>query len=415
LRQFLLNANAIAGPAAGQFNIPTTDPNYNTSIANAFVVRPASALPSLTDNATSLDGTTQEINQGDLRPSLPDIVVDGVNAGANTNGLTIYSNVNTMRKLDIRNFNQGNGTGIIVDGGDNNTLADNYITANTNNSGANGAIHFYNATDANTITGNTIVGNFSDGLNIPGGADNLVTNNMSSNNGQDGFVLGGTRMTFNNNTAQNNGPAVSNACGIELNAGLTNSVIAGNVSSGNGFQGGICLIGTPSGNNTIGPNNTINSNAGAGISSPLAASVNNHFTQNIIFANGDLGIDLGTSGVTLNDSGDGDAGSNGLMNFPVIYTATISSGNVTIAGEARPGAVVEFFTSDSDSSGYGEGSTFIGSNTVGGAIPGAVDPSALQFTFIFPAGSLVVGNQITATASDSAGNTSEFSLNVTVN
>ena len=90
----------------------------------------------------------------------------------------------------------------------------------------------------------------------------------------------------------------------------------------------------------------------------------------------------------------------------------VGGGNVTVIGEARPGATVEFFKAAADPSGYGEGQTFIGSAVVSGATPGLVDPTASRFSYTFTAGSLAVGDRITATATDPDGNTSEFSLNV---
>ena len=48
---------------------------------------------------------------------------------------------------------------------------------------------------------------------------------------------------------------------------------------------------------------------------------------------------------------------------------------------------------------------------VSGATPGAVDSTARQFSFTFAAGALAVGDQLTATAIDASGNTSEFSFN----
>jgi hypothetical protein len=103
------------------------------------------------------------------------------------------------------------------------------------------------------------------------------------------------------------------------------------------------------------------------------------------------------------------------MNFPVLYNAVITGTNITITGEGRPGALVEFFISDLDSTGYGEGPTFIDSDVISGGPPGTVDPTAQQFSFTFSAGSLAVGDSITATATDNAGNTSEFAGNIIVN
>ena len=100
------------------------------------------------------------------------------------------------------------------------------------------------------------------------------------------------------------------------------------------------------------------------------------------------------------------------MNFPVLYSAVVAAGNVTITGEARPGATVQFFKAAADPSGYGEGQTLLGSAVVSGPVPGSLDSTARQFSFTFAAGVLGVGDRVTATATDAGGNTSEFSLNV---
>ena len=85
---------------------------------------------------------------------------------------------------------------------------------------------------------------------------------------------------------------------------------------------------------------------------------------------------------------------------------------MTVTGEAQPGATVEFFKAAADASGYGEGRTFIGSGVASSATAGSVDPTARQFSYTFAAGSLAVGDRLTATATDAGGNTSEFSFNV---
>lgn len=425
LRQFLLNAAAMAGPNAGQFSIPVTDPGFNTPYTNAFTILPGSALPALTDGGTSVDGATQEANRGDLRFGLPDIVIDGLLAGSNVNGLLVQSNGNTLRKLDIRRFNQGGGVGILIDGGagdgdrgDDNVLAQNYLTSNSNTTGTLGALRLTGQANRNTIIGNTLVANNSDGLEFAPGSEasfgNTISGNVLTGQGEDGAVLRGVGLTFSNNQVTVNGPVNGSACGVEV-AGLTNSTLAGNTISENGPVGGLCFMSAVSSGNTVGPNNTITLNTGPGLVIATGGSQGNRFTQNAIFANGGLGIDLGNDGVTSNDPGDGDAGVNGLLNFPVLYTATLDGlGNVVITGEARPNVVVEFFVAAPDGSGFGEGQTYLGAATVTSGVPGTQDGTAWQFTVALPAGALASGGQVTATATDLSLNTSEFAQNVVV-
>ena len=129
---------------------------------------------------------------------------------------------------------------------------------------------------------------------------------------------------------------------------------------------------------------------------------------NSIFSNGQLGIDLGVNGRTLNDLGDADAGANGLQNFPVISSAKTGS-TTTIAGKlnSQPNKTfeVEFF---SNPAGTDEGKAFIGHKSVTTNGSGNV-------TFTFKSAQKVAkGKTVTATATDPSGNTSEFSAPRTV-
>src|SRR5436305_1535572 len=66
--------------------------------------------------------------------------------------------------------------------------------------------------------------------------------------------------------------------------------------------------------------------AAASRSAPrVPAGVGNPLELNRTFFNGGLGIDLGSAGVTPNDSKDGDAGANGLQNFPTLGAPTLSA------------------------------------------------------------------------------------------
>src|SRR5262249_28261556 len=136
--------------------------------------------------------------------------------------------------------------------------------------------------------------------------------------------------------------------------------------------------------------------------------------SNAIFSNGALGIDLsffrakfGTGdGPTPNDPGDPDTGPNDFQNFPILTSVASSGGSTTISGtlDSPPGKYrVEFFANDAaDPSSFGEGQVFLGSADV------TIDANTHTFTASLP---VAVGPTqfVTATATDPAGNTSEFS------
>src|SRR5205085_2801043 len=110
--------------------------------------------------------------------------------------------------------------------------------------------------------------------------------------------------------------------------------------------------------------------------------------------------------VTDNDPGDADDGPNHLQNFPVITDAAADTQTIYGILDSSPGDgpfTIEFFVNDvtvgCDGSGNGEGKTWIGSTQSG----------AGNFNFTPDSGSFIAGDTITATATDSYGNTSEFS------
>jgi parallel beta-helix repeat protein len=425
LRRFLLNANAIRETNRAQFSIPLSDPNFDTAtIPDGFLIAPPSPLPAITGDLTLLDGRTQESNRGNQRAGRPDIVLDGAGLGPNDSGLYLQASSSTIAGLDIRRFNNnqavGSGTGIFIDGtsgGDNNTIDDNYLTLNSNDDGFTGAIALSGAADGNHISDNTIEANFGDGIRFADSANsgNVISGNFITNSGDDGARLAGDSLTFETNTVRLSERLTSSACGVEL-VEVTNSTLRFNTIENNGNQGGICLVNVASTGNTIGPFNTIRNHSGPGIYSDVSASVGNTFTRNNIYDNAGLGIDLDRDGVTDNDPGDVDTGTNDLLNFPVLSDADIALGLLTIRGETRPGARVEFFVIAADPSGHGEGATYLGSGlegsgSDGSAAAGTDDPTANEFSFSLPIGVLTCGDTITATATDGGGNTSEFSLN----
>jgi CSLREA domain-containing protein len=136
---------------------------------------------------------------------------------------------------------------------------------------------------------------------------------------------------------------------------------------------------------------------GVGVYAMDAATSANPFTQNDMYANAALGIDLAPVGVNLNDPGDTDTGANQRLNYPE-FTST----STTVAeGTACHGCTVEVYRSDQDPSNHGEGESLLASVVAG--------PFG-DFSLTFPS-PLATCDRITATSTDVFGNTSEFSPN----
>ena len=134
--------------------------------------------------------------------------------------------------------------------------------------------------------------------------------------------------------------------------------------------------------------------------------------SNSIYANQGLGIDLGDDGVTPNHPGGPVYGPNNLQNYPVLTSAVVASGKLTIVGSLNSAAdtsyLIQFFANPTaDPSGYGQGQVLIGSITVT-----TDDNGNASFTETFS--KVPVGWYISATATDPIGDTSEFAQDVQV-
>jgi hypothetical protein len=151
--------------------------------------------------------------------------------------------------------------------------------------------------------------------------------------------------------------------------------------------------------------NRIAFNSGPGVA--VVSSSQNSVHRNEIYGNGGLGIDLANNGVTPNDAGDTDSGPNGSQNFPVLTGADVSGGRLRITGtlNSAPGRsyYIEYFGSpEADLSGFGEGQYFLGSTAT------SVDENGYgDFGADLPYQNGV--QSISVTATDTEGNTSEFS------
>ncbi len=187
--------------------------------------------------------------------------------------------------------------------------------------------------------------------------------------------------------------------------------LGGNTDVGNANEG--VYLGNTSFDNLIGgtaanESNVIAFNNRNGIYQDDGAR--NAFRRNRIFSNELLGIDIvPAAGVNSNDALDADSGPNGLLNYPVITYVLQLSMSVAIEGtyHSAPNQTytLEFFgNSAADGSGFGEGRNFIGSTQV------ATDASGnATFNVNFASSQSNTSQFVTATATDSVSNTSEFS------
>ncbi|KAA3639763.1 MAG: T9SS C-terminal target domain-containing protein [Bacteroidetes bacterium] len=258
-------------------------------------------------------------------------------------------------------------------------------------------------------TGNFPIGNDSDGVTIAEAAhDNIIGDNVISGNGFSGVGINGL-VEPPRYTRQNH--VVHNTIGLDVTQTFPIP---------NGFQGvsigmyGPVTWGFAPNNFVI--DNTISGNLQNGVLvaefyPPALNCDENLISQNRIFNNGMLGIDLvsfmGFVGVvTFNDPApDADFGPNQEVNFPVINSAIINGGTTTITGTVDfPSphfGFVEVFEVHPDWSGHGEGM-----NWVGTAVPDAAGNWSLNTPF-----PLSVTSQLTATSTDQSQNTSEFAAN----
>lgn len=212
--------------------------------------------------------------------------------------------------------------------------------------------------------------------------------------GQHGLRIVGSQANWND--------VLGNFIGTDIN---------GSANLGNG--GANVYIGSGASHNVIGGNEASDGNiiAFAGMGGVVidgSNSVENEVRSNAIHSNGLLGIDLGDDGLTNNDPGDGDMGANGLQNYPVLTLATADVGSTIISGSLNSTVstlyTLEFFANSAcDGTGQGEGERPIGTAMV------VTDSSGdVGFEVTVPY-ETPLDHFVTATATDPAGNSSEFS------
>jgi len=313
-----------------------------------------------------------------------------------------------------------NGTGISITEAQNNLIGGTVVGARNVISGnqGNGIVLASGGApdaDANLVEGNYIGTNAAGSAKLGNGGHGIVIA------GQFGFIIngvntvGGTTASARNIISGNggNGIEIVSARHVQVQGNYIGTDSSGTMNLGNTTEGIYISVaddndigGTAAGSGNIIAFNGAPGNFFAGVS--INSSTGDSILGNSIFSNTGLGINLGANNtVEPNDLGDADTGANTLQNYPVLTSVTNGGGQTNIVGTLNSVANktyrLEFFANNSvDPTGYGEGQTFLTAMDV--STNGGGDAS-----FNFNVAQLAPGQHVTATATDPAGNTSEFS------
>jgi hypothetical protein len=457
-RQAILDANTNAGLDTIAFNVS----GAGCDGSGVCTIAPASQLP-LIQSPTLIDGYTQPgssantnaqgalntvlkiVLNGDTVPALTGIYINQTDAGSTVRGLVIngafsyavesfFSDSDTIAGCFIGTDASGTtavpaGRGVDISFSPNVRLGGpNPADRNLISGNAVAGAQAFNSANllvegnliGTDITGAAPLGNNTDALfigqNCPG---TLVRGNVLADSQYNGVVAGDSNGTTH---------------GITIEGNWIGTDVTGTVPLGNTIYG-VHLAGRQNAVGGIGPGQgnviAFNGQAGVFVTYSTTGVLENPIRGNSIYANNtapasvgasDLGLDLGnpgSGGLTLNDLDDADIGPNLNQNFPIITSAvsSIAAGNptTTISGRLNSAPSTTFtldFYANNACVGrpqeYREGQTYIGSSQVTTDGNGDVDidvdlPVALG-----------AGEKVTATATDPAGNTSEFSQRIVV-
>ena len=358
----------------------------------------------------------------------------GVNAAGTAaikNGTGIQISTTNGHSV-VGNLVSGNSTGILISSGNSNVVTGNFIgtdvTGNVAIPNTAGGVSISGT--ANTIGGttpaarNVISGNGFNGLSINSATGSVIAGNYIGLNAAGASALGNQifGISINNSANTTVGGTTAEARNVisaNMSAGIfiigtsTGTTVQGNfigtdaagtANRGN-VQDGVAVLtsGVQIGGSAPGAGNTIWFNSAGGVNVVSSTTTGVSISRNSINSNAGLGITFG--GLVPNDPGDADTGPNNLQNFPVLTSAVLGGGTTTVTGtlNSTPSTTftIELFDSPScDPSGFGEGATFAASTNVTTDAMGNA-----SFSVVVPFGMTVV----TATATDPAGNTSEFS------
>ncbi|MBK8051285.1 MAG: right-handed parallel beta-helix repeat-containing protein [Anaerolineales bacterium] len=222
------------------------------------------------------------------------------------------------------------------------------------------------------VTGEAALGNGWNGVYVYGGPENTeVAGNVLAGNGW-GIAVGALAP----DSAPSGTVIISNPIGI----GAGGVTALGNRAAGIYLSGG--AVRTQIGSDAAGAGNRIANNLASGVSIHGAATLSNTISHTAIWDNGGQGIDLADGG-------------NVELAAPTVEKSTAGE---FVTGSACAGCRVELFSDKGTQGRVYEGATTAGADG--------------QFTFVHA--TTLAGPYVTGTATDGAGNTSEFSIRAPV-
>ena len=414
LREAMKAANNTAGIDIIEFNIPTSEASSSSGVY-FYKIKPLTDLPSLT-SAVVIDGSTQPTLGIYNNPYGPEIEIDGSSAGVGATGIEITTSNCIIEELVINNFTN-RGIDIF---GDQNKIYACYVGTDVigeNDEGClNYGIYIYGSLNIigsiessrrNIISGND---GYGVAVAVSGSSSNEILGNyIGTNRGGVGalpnnyggvYIFNGADLNRIGNGASSGRNVISgnSQYGVVVMGGEYNSILGNYIGANKDGDSALpnsvgILLYDGAHHNIIGPSNVIAYNSSDGVYLPGSAGNSNKITQNSIFSNSGFGINL-------------DGGANGSISAPTISKADYNEYNAKaqIEGSAASNSVVEIFdVGTPDSSGFGEGKTYVGSANAAASGLWSVSLSGVSS-----------GDILTTTATDNDDNTSEFSANSTV-
>ncbi len=475
LRAAIQEANANGVPDTIAFSIPLSDPGYNAG-TGVFTISVTSLLPTLTEDGTTIDGTTQTANRGDTNagllgaggtvglgadaqagtgdePTLPQVAAPEIeiNDGNNVRtGIDVQANSATIRGIAIYGFGQNldadidgdirvgldgttDYTGILIEqnviGSGAAGFTNPGVAAQTNGDGV-----ILRGTDGGTFRNNLAGFTYRSAVkthdDVTGWTfrENELRGNGATTRYGDGLDFG---YITANATVERNLMVDNGASGVDSYESNGGNVITNNTVTGNGFAGqanqetsGIRLFGT---DNEV-TLNLIQNNFGDGVlvvgdgTALNQPSLRNEIGRNSFSGNGSNAIDL------LADSGDPNFGdgitlNGGADNACSYLTSTgndgleypvISTADYSGGTTTIVGQACPSSTVEIYRAAVGVGDTNAGTDYGEGEryLGFATTDGSGDFTFLTPG--LAVGQAVTAIVIDGSANTSEFGPNLTV-